>query len=82
MSLADQIAGLEFDLTDAREQVDKLADELHESRSYTSDLERDLEQANAFIDYVDEAHPELRTAFEAAKKLKGEKSEYRHLHTT
>lgn len=73
MSLADRIADMEADLDDAKEQVDKLADELHEARSYIMTLEEELEDANAFIEYVNKTRLDLRTAFEASKKLEGQK---------
>lgn len=73
MSLADQIAELESDLKDAQRQANNLYDSLCEARDYVTDLENDLEDANTFIAYVDKTHPELRTAFEASKKLEGQK---------
>lgn len=74
MSLADQISDLESDLATAHSDLRSAENEIDELRSYVCDLEHDLEKADAFINYIDKAHPELRTAFEATKKLEGEKA--------
>lgn len=69
MSLADQIATMEEDLALAQRDLRSAENEVDELRSYATDLEAELKEANAFIDYVDKAHPELRTAFDVAEKL-------------
>lgn len=73
MSLSDQIADMEAELEQLRDDYRNAEIELNDARNYATDLEDDLEEANAFIAYVEKTHPELRTAYEAAKKLEGEK---------
>lgn len=72
-SLADQINELEDQLAfyrgsadDLAKEVDKLEQELEMVTEYKDELE-------AFVEYIDKTHPELRTAFEAAEKLEGNK---------
>lgn len=73
MSVADQVKELEDDLAfykgsaeDLAKEVDKLEQELALTKAFNEEL-------GAFAVYVDKTHPELRVAFEAAEKLKGER---------
>lgn len=73
MSVADQVKELEDELAffrgsaaDLAKEVDKLEQELELTKAYNEELE-------AFADYIDKTNPELRVAFDAAEKLKGEK---------
>lgn len=70
-TLADQINELEDQLAfykgsadDLAKEVDKLEQELEMANGYKDELE-------AFVEYIDKTHPELRVAFEAAQKLEG-----------
>ena len=73
MSLAEQIAELEEELYDYQNRASQLSKDLSEAEDRIADLEYDCEEMGKFIEYVDATHPELRTAYEAAKILKGDK---------
>lgn len=74
MSLADQINELEDELHHYQSKSSHLSDELSNAEDRISDLEYDCEEMGKFIEYIDKTHPELRTAYEAAQKLEGEKT--------
>lgn len=74
MSLADQINELEEELDHYQRKSSHLSDELSNAEDRISDLEYDCEEMGKFIEYIDKTHPELRTAYEAAQKLEGEKT--------
>jgi chromosome segregation ATPase len=73
MSLADQIAELENELEHYQSRARELSDAVDAADSRIEDLEYDCEEMGKFIEYVDATHPELRTAYEAAKILNGDK---------
>ncbi len=72
MSLSDQIAELEEELYHFQSKASQLSNDLDTADNRIADLEYDCEEMGKFIEYVDATHPELRTAYEAAKILKGE----------
>jgi predicted nucleic acid-binding Zn-ribbon protein len=71
MSLSAQIEELEEELQHYQEKASQLSNDLNEADHRIADLEYDCEEMGEFIEYVDATHPELRTAYEAAKILKG-----------
>jgi predicted RNase H-like nuclease (RuvC/YqgF family) len=71
MSIADQIRELEDELEHYREENSRLRNDLSQSEDRIEDLEYDCEEMGKFIEYIDETHPELRTAYEASKILEG-----------
>jgi transposase len=73
MSLSDQITELEEELQHYREKAIQLSNDLNEADHRTADLEYDCEEMGKFIEYIDKTNPELRTAYEAAKILNGDK---------
>ena len=73
MSLSDQIEELEEELQHYQRKVSELNNDLDAADNRIADLEYDCEEMGKFIEYVDATHPELRTAYEAAKILKGDK---------
>jgi len=73
MSLADQINELEEELQHYQSENSKLNDALDSADNRIEDLEHDCEEMYKFIEYVDKTHPELRTAYDAAKALEGDK---------
>ena len=72
MSLSEQIAELEAEADDARRDVDEYERACNELKDENEDLTDALAEAEAFIEYIDETNPELRTAYEAAKILNGD----------
>jgi prefoldin subunit 5 len=73
MSLAAQIEELEEALQHYQSKAGDLDKALDTADSRIEDLEYDCEEMGKFIEYVDATNPELRTAYEAAKILKGDK---------
>jgi prefoldin subunit 5 len=73
MSLAAQIEELEEALQHYQSKARDLDNALDTADSRIEDLEYDCEEMGKFIEYVDATNPELRTAYEAAKILKGDK---------
>jgi ABC-type transporter Mla subunit MlaD len=71
MSLAEQIRELEDELQGAIEEARRYEKTCNSLQDDNEDLAQALEDAEAFIAYVDNTHPELRTAYEAAKTLEG-----------
>jgi uncharacterized coiled-coil DUF342 family protein len=71
MSLADQIQELEEEAYDARRAADEYERACNELKDENEDLTDALAEAEAFIEYIDKTHPELRTAYEATKILEG-----------
>lgn len=71
MSLADQIAELEEELQHYQSISGRLNNDLDTADNRIADLEYDCEEMGKFIEYIDATHPELRTAYEAAKTLEG-----------
>lgn len=74
MSLADQIAEMEDELQHYQSENSKLNDALDSADNRIEDLEHDCAEMGKFIEYIDETHPELRVAYEAAQKLEGVKT--------
>jgi len=72
MSLSDQIAELEEELYHYQRKASELSDAVDAADNRIADLEYDCEEMGEFIEYIDATHPELRTAYEAAKILKGD----------
>jgi predicted nucleic acid-binding Zn-ribbon protein len=72
-SLSDQIEELEEELYDYQNRASQLSNDLNEAEHRISDLEYDCEEMYKFIEYVDKTNPELRTAYEAAMILEGDK---------
>ena len=73
MSRAHQIEELEDELRHYQRKASELSKELNSAEERIEDLEYDCDEMYKFIEYVDATHPELRTAYEAAKILKGDK---------
>lgn len=73
MSLAEQIRELEDELEHFQSENGKLNEALDAAENRIEDLEYDCTQMGKFVEYVDATHPELRTAYEAAKILNGDK---------
>lgn len=71
MSLAEQIRELEDEAADYRMQAEKYERSCNELKDENENLTGALEEATAFVDYIDETSPELRTAWAATKKLEG-----------
>lgn len=71
MSLAEQIGELEDELSHYREQAERYEKTCNSLQDDNEDLAEALAEAEAFIEYVDKTHPELRTAYEASKILEG-----------
>jgi transposase len=74
MSLADQIAEMEDELSHYQEENSKLNDALVSADNRIEDLEFDCEEMGKFIEYIDKTNPELRVAYDAAKVLEGAKT--------
>lgn len=74
MSLADPIAEMEDELQHYQSENSKLNDALDSADNRIEDLEHDCAEMGKFIEYIDETHPELRVAYEAAQKLEGVKT--------
>jgi transposase len=72
MSLSDQIEELEEELYQCQRKASELSNDLDAADNRIADLEYDCEEMGKFIEYVDKTSPELRTAYEAAKILKGD----------
>ena len=72
MSLAEQIRELEDELEHFQSENGKLNEALDAAENRIGELEYDCEEMGKFIEYVDATYPELRTAYEAAKILKGD----------
>jgi predicted nucleic acid-binding Zn-ribbon protein len=72
MSLAEQIRELENELEHYQIEASQLSNELANTDGRIADLEHEVFEQGKFIEYVDATHPELRTAYEAAKILKGD----------
>ena len=72
-SLSDQIEELEEELLEYQNRASQLSNDLSEAEERIADLEYDCEEMGKFIEYIDATHPELRTAYEAAKILNGDK---------
>lgn len=73
MSLADQIGALEDELNDAQHQCESYEATIRQMSSDIDDLETENWELADFIEFVDKTSPELRTAYEAAKILNGDK---------
>jgi hypothetical protein len=73
MSLAEQIAELEEELYHYQTKAGQLSNDLDSADSRIYELEYDCEVMHEFIAYIDATHPELRTAYEAARLLSGDK---------
>lgn len=73
-SIADQIRELEDELEHYQSENSKLNDALDSADNRIEDLEHDCEEMGKFIEYIDKTNPELRTAYEATKKLEGAKT--------
>jgi predicted nucleic acid-binding Zn-ribbon protein len=71
MSIADDVEALEYELGELRQVRRDLEKELADANDTIADQEYDIVEMEAFIAYVDKTQPELRTAFEATKKLEG-----------
>lgn len=71
MSLAEQIGELEDELQGAIEEARRYEKTCNSLQDDNEDLAEALAEAEAFIEYVDKTHPELRTAYEASKILEG-----------
>lgn len=71
--LIRQIQELEGELEDALHEVNRLNRLVGKLEEHRDDLDCELDEANAFIAYVEDTNPELRTAFEASQKLEGKK---------
>lgn len=74
MSLADQIAEMEDELSHYQEENSKLNDALVSADNRIEDLEFDCEEMGKFIEYIDKTNPELRVAYKAANVLEGAKT--------
>lgn len=72
MSRAYQIEELEDELRHYQRKASDLDKALDTADSRIEDLEYDCEEMGKFIEYVDATYPELRTAYEATKILKGD----------
>lgn len=72
MSLSDQIEELEGELQHYQIKASQFSDALDAADNRIEDLEYDCKEMGKFIEYVDATHPELRTAYEAAKVLNGD----------
>jgi chromosome segregation ATPase len=70
--LSRQIADMEDELAGTQAALRDAEDALGTARDRIDDLEYDCEEMGKFIEYIDKTNPELRIAFEAAEKLKGE----------
>lgn len=70
--LSRQIADMEDELAGTLSALEDAENELSKARDRIDDLEYDCEEMGKFIEYIDKTNPELRVAFEAAEKLKGE----------
>lgn len=73
MSLADQIADMEDELSSAMHEVERLSAEVRTLESDLDDLTFERDELEEFVNYIDKTHPELRTAFDAARVLEGVK---------
>ena len=73
MSRAHQIEELEDELRHYQRKASELSKELNSAEERIEDLEYDCDEMYRFIEYVDKTSPELRTAYEAAMILKGDK---------
>jgi predicted RNase H-like nuclease (RuvC/YqgF family) len=71
MSLADQIAEMEDELSHYQEENSRLRSDISQCEDRIEDLEYDCEEMGKFIEYIDKTNPELRVAYEAAQKLEG-----------
>ncbi len=71
MSLSDQIAEMEEELSHYQGENSRLSSDLSQAEDRISDLEYDCEEMYKFIAYIDKTHPELRTAYEASLILEG-----------
>lgn len=71
MSLSDQIAEMEEELSHYQGENSRLSSDLSQAEDHISDLEYDCEEMGKFIEYIDKTNPELRVAYEAAQKLEG-----------
>jgi predicted nucleic acid-binding Zn-ribbon protein len=74
MSLSDQIEELEEELAHYQRKAGDLGKELSTAEDRIEDLEYDCDEMGKFIEFVDKTSPELRTAYQAAKALEGDKS--------
>lgn len=72
--LSQQIRDLEDELNGTQLALEDAESALRKANYQVADLEYELDDANEFIEYVDKTRPELRAAFEATKKLEGEKT--------
>ena len=73
MSLADQIADMEDELSSAMHEVERLSAEVRTLESDLDDLTFERDELEEVVNYIDKTHPELRTAFDAARVLEGVK---------
>lgn len=71
MSIADQIRELEDELEHYQSENGRLRNDRDTADNRIEDLEYDCKEMGKFIEYIDATHPELRTAYEAAKTLEG-----------
>lgn len=71
MSLSDQIAEMEEELSHYQGENSRLHADLSQADDRISDLEYDCAEMGRFINYIDKTHPELRTAYEASLILEG-----------
>lgn len=78
--MADQIKELEEELSHYREEAERYERTCNSLQLTCNSLQDDNKalaeawaEAEAFIEYIDKTHPELRTAYEAISKLEGAK---------
>lgn len=71
MSLSEQIREMEDEISHYREQAESYEKTCNSLQDDNEDLAGALENAEAFIAYIDKTNPELRTAWEATKILEG-----------
>ena len=74
MSLAKQIEEMEDELQRYQSENSKLSTYINNAEHRIEDLEYDCEEMGQFIEYIDKTNPELRTAYEATRKLEGAKT--------
>lgn len=72
MSIADDVENMEAELEVLRVENRDLDNEISSHLADIDSLTLDLEELSGFVQYVDKTHPELRTAYEASKKLEGD----------
>lgn len=68
-NLSDQIAEIEEDLAYHQSRCNELEDDAKRMLDEISDLEDVVEEQGDYIEWINEAYPEARIAYEAKQRL-------------